>query len=157
VILPAGSDYDFTRYRLQVGTANRRVLATSSSIEVGNFFSGDREELTVNLGLRPRPGVRVNLQNEWNWIQLPEGDFTARVHRLTTDTQFSPWIYLVNNLQYDTDSRSLGWQIRLRWILQPGNDLYLVYTHNWLETDLDDRFTTLDRRGAAKFVYTYRW
>ena len=157
VILPAGNDYDFTRFRAQVGTANRRVVSTSSSVEWGGFFSGEREELTLNLGLRPRPGIRVNLQNEWNRVRLPEGNFNTRLFRVVTDNQFSPWIYLVNNLQYDSVSESLGWQIRLRWILQPGNDLYLVYTHNWLEDALTDRFSTLDRRGAAKFVYTYRW
>jgi hypothetical protein len=28
-------------------------------------------------------------------------------------------------------SANLGWQARLRWILRPGNDLFVVYLHNW--------------------------
>jgi hypothetical protein len=43
--------------------------------------------------------------------------------------------------------------------MKPGNDLYLVYTHNWrnLETDLLDRhFQTLSRGGSVKVNYTYR-
>ena len=124
VILPAGLSYDFMRYRLQVATANRRIVSTSSSIEVGDFFSGDRREVVVNLNLRPRPGVVMYLENEWNRVNLPEGRFTTRLHRVITDIQFSPWIYLVNNVQYDSDSDLLGWQFRLRWIVNPGNDLY---------------------------------
>ncbi len=113
--------------------------------------------MVVNLSVRPRPGVLVNLQSEWNRIDLPEGRFTTRVFRVIADTQFSPWIYLVNNVQFDSVSANIGWQSRLRWILQPGNDLYLVYTQNWHDDAVLDRFVTLERRGAAKFVYTYRF
>ena len=53
----------------------------------------------------------------------------------------------------------LGWQARYRWIVRPGNDVFIVYTHNWVEDPFgpDDRFLTLDRRGAAKVVYTKRF
>jgi hypothetical protein len=54
-------------------------------------------------------------------------------------------------------SDGLGWQFRLRWIVDPGNDLFFVYTHNWLDDDVLDRFVTQDRRASAKVFYTYRW
>jgi hypothetical protein len=67
-------------------------------------------------------------------------------------------MYLVNNIQYDSVSRVLGWQSRFRWILKPGNDIFVVYTHNWLDPlDPRSRFLTLDRRAAAKAVYTKRF
>jgi hypothetical protein len=157
VVLPTGREYTFTRYRFQASTADRRILATRSSVEYGNFFSGDRREVVVNLSVRPRPGVLVNLQSEWNRVDFPEGQFNTRVYRVIADTQFSPWIYLVNNVQFDSVSANMGWQSRLRWILKPGNDLYLVYTQNWHDDAVADRFVTLERRGAAKFVYTYRY
>ena len=149
VILPAFGAYRFARYRVQGGTANRRVVAVNASLEVGSFFSGDRQEATLTLAVRPRPGVVVNLENEWNRIDLAEGRFETRVFRAIADTQFNPWIYLVNNLQYDSVSDSLGWQSRLRWILEPGNDLFLVYTHNWLDDPVLDRFVTGNRHDAA--------
>ena len=34
----------------------------------------------------------------------------------------------------------------------PGNDLYVVYTHNWVNDPLLDRFGTLDRRAASKVL-----
>lgn len=157
VVLPGGQDYTFTRYRLQANTANRRVLSTNSSVEVGHFYSGTRQSLTLSVGVRPHRGVAVNLTSEWNRVDLPEGQFDTRLYRLLADTQFSPWFSLVNNLQYDSVSGSLGGQFWLRWIVSTGNDLYLVYTHNWVESGLDDRFVTQDRRAAGKFVYTYRW
>ena len=157
VVLPFGDEHTFTRYRFQASTADRRILATQSRVEFGNFFSGNRREVVINLSVRPRPGVLVTLENEWNRVNLPEGQFNTRVYRVIADTQFSPWIYLVNNLQFDSVSANIGWQSRLRWILTPGNDLYLVYTQNWHDDAVADRFVTLERRGAAKFVYTYRY
>jgi hypothetical protein len=51
----------------------------------------------------------------------------------------------------------MGWQSRFRWIIRPGNDLYVVYTHNWLEDLTLDRFVSLDRRAASKVLYTQRF
>jgi hypothetical protein len=79
------------------------------------------------------------------------------VHRLIGETQFTPFVTLVNNIQYDTVSRVAGWQSRFRWIMRPGNDLYVVYTHNWLEEPFENRFETLDKRLASKVLYTYRF
>lgn len=157
VVLSEGSDYGFTRYQLELGTANSRVLATSSSFGFGDFFSGTREEAVIGLAVRPFVGMVANLSTEWNRIDLPEGEFETRLYRLTLDNQFNPWIYVVNNIQFDSVSERLGWQIRFRWTIDPGNDLYIVYTQNWLDDIVQDRFLTQDRRGAAKFVYTYRW
>lgn len=157
VLLPEGSEYRFNRYRLDIRTANRRILSTRSSFEIGDFFSGTRREAIVNLGVRPFVGMVANLSSEWNRIELVEGEFQTRVYRLTLDNQFNPWVYVVNNIQYDTVSDRIGWQIRFRWTVEPGNDLYVIYTQNWVDDLIRDRFFTEDRRGAAKFVYTYRW
>jgi hypothetical protein len=159
ITLPAGRHYSFTRYRAAVSTANQRVVALRPSIEWGGFMSGTRREIVFDVGIRPRPGVTINLTNEFNRVALAEGTFSTRLHRAIIDTQFSPFMYLVNNIQYDTVSRVLGWQARFRWIVTPGNDVFIVYTQNLVDDPLEPRtsFRTLDRRGAAKIVYTKRF
>lgn len=162
VVLPGGSEYRFIRYTMQANTANRRVVSLRPRAEWGTFFSGRRTELELGVDLRPMPGVRVNSTYEYNRVRLSEGTFDTRLWRVVADTQFSPFVYVVNNLQYDSVSGILGWQSRLRWIVTPGNDVFVVYTHNW--QDMADRFdprgvrfSTLDRRAAAKVVYTKRF
>ena len=159
ITLPAGRDYTFTRYEASINTANQRLVAVRPRVEWGGFLSGTRREMGFDVGIRPRPGVTINLTNEWNRVVLAEGRFSTRLHRAIIDTQFSPFMYLVNNVQYDSVSRGLGWQSRFRWIVQPGNDVFLIYTHNWIDDRFDpnQRFRTLDRRGAAKLVYTKRF
>jgi len=157
VVLAEGEEYTFARFQVGGQTANRRIVATSVSYEWGGFFSGNRREFTINTNLRPRPGVRVQLEGEWNAVSLAEGSFDTQVYRVISDTQFNPWIFVVNTLQYDSVSDRLGWQARFRWTLTPGNDLFVVYTHNWANEPVLDRFITQDRRAATKLVYTKRF
>jgi hypothetical protein len=159
VVLPIGQTYRFTRYQIGGSTADRRVVSLNSDFSWGDFFSGRRRELTLEVGVRPRRGVAVALEWEHNVLDLAEGSFTTDVYRALANTQFSPWLSLANNIQYDTVSRLLGWQMRFRWIRRPGNDLFFVYTHNWnevLETG-GRHFRTLDNRLATKLVYTLRF
>lgn len=158
IVLPAGTDYRFTRFGLSAHTANKRIVSLQPRLEWGTFYSGERLEASLGMGVRPRPGVTLNLSYEFNDVDLAEGSFQTKLYRLVADTQFSPFMYLVNNVQYDTVSRVLGWQSRFRWILTPGNDIFVVYTQNWLDpSDPAFGFRTLDRRGAAKAVYTKRF
>jgi hypothetical protein len=159
VVLPIGGKYEFTRYQIGGSTADHRIVSVNSDFSWGDFFSGRRREFTMQVTARPRRGVSVSAEAEHNRLDLAEGRFTTAVYRLAANTQFSPWTSLVNNLQYDTVSRLLGWQMRFRWIRRPGSDLYIVYTHNWNETfTLDQRrFSTLDNRLATKVVHTFRF
>lgn len=161
IALPPGS-YDFMRYSIAVNTANRRVVALHPRVEWGTFFNGTRNEYSFGVDVRPRPGLRINTTLEHNEVDLVEGSFETTLVRSILDTQFSPFMYLTNNVQYDSVSAVLGWQARFRWIVRPGNDIFFVYTHNWID-DIDpldphqSRFRTLDRRTAAKAVYTKRF
>ncbi|HQZ40028.1 MAG TPA: hypothetical protein PLH72_13405, partial [Vicinamibacterales bacterium] len=116
----------------------------------------------IDVDIRPRPGLRVNTSYEYNAVDLAQGSFDTKLLRVAVDTQFSPFMYLVNNIQYDSVSRVLGWQSRYRWIVRPGNDVFVVYTHNWVN-DFDSLdagrsgYRTLDRRTAAKVVFTKRF
>ena len=157
ITLPMGREYNWTRYRVQAQTAARRVVAVNQTVEVGGFYSGTRTRIATDLNVRVRPGVIVYTSAEWNRVNLTEGRFETKLFRVIPELQFSPWVSWVNNIQYDTQSTLLGWQSRFRWIVRPGNDLYVVYTHNWVDDPLQDRFNTLDRRAASKVLYTHRF
>jgi hypothetical protein len=157
VTLPAGRHYSFTRYSVQAETSRRRLFSLLPSVEWGDFYSGQRLRLNMSVDIRARAGVLLSLAHEWNRVSLAEGQFYTRLYRFISETQFNPFISLVNNVQYETQSAVLGWQARLRWIIQPGNDLYFVYIHNWQDDPLSRRIYTLDRRATSKISYTHRF
>jgi hypothetical protein len=157
VALPSGTGYNWMRYRFQVTTAARRVVAVNPTYEVGSFYNGTRRRIAADVNVRLRPGVIVYTSGEWNEVKLAQGSFHTRLYRIVPELQFSPWMAWVNNIQYDTQSAVLGWQSRFRWILKPGNDLYIVYTQNWFDDPLQSSISTLDRRFATKLLYTRRF
>jgi hypothetical protein len=156
IVFPLGSEHSWRRYQLSFDSAEHRKVSGRVEYSDGGFWSGNRREVTLDLNLRPRPGLSLELSSEHNDVELPEGAFSTNLYRIDVGTQFSPWMSLANNLQYDTESRVVGWQMRFRWILKPGDDVYFVYTQNWL----DDRLLGLnvvDRRGAMKVLRTWRF
>ena len=86
-------------------------------------------------------------------IELPQGTLETKLLRAIVNTQFNPFMSISNNIQFDSMSRVLGWQFRYRWIVEPGNDLYVVWLHNWQDTGSE--LTTLSRSAAIKAVYTH--
>ena len=47
-------------------------------------------------------------------------------------------------------------QSRFRWILQPGNDLFLVLNRGWLR-EFDGNYSTSFNRESVKLQYTFRF
>ena len=72
------------------------------------------------------------------------------------DYSFSPDVSWSSLVQYDSESRLLGAQSRFRWILKPGNDLFVVVNRGWVRTP-DDRTELAFDRAAAKLQYTFRF
>ena len=161
ILLPKGGDYSFVRYRLTASTADRRVIAIVPTFEWGGFYSGTRRQLSLDVTLRARPGVIIYASAELNKVDLPEMRFTTGCSRLTPDVAVGQWVSLVNTFQYDSVSRVLGWQSRFRWIVRwivtPGDDVYFVYTQNWLSDAVLDRLTVLNRSATTKLLYTRRF
>lgn len=160
IVLPRGGEYRFTRHEVSWTMANRYPVSLEGRLAVGTFFSGRRSEYESTLNVRPRPGVALQFEAQHNSVDLAEGRFDTNLLRVVANTQFSPWLSLVNNVQFDDVTNSVGWQMRFRWIRKPGNDLFVVYTRNWQEmADLDGirRYQPLDSRLATKLVYTMRF
>ena len=169
-ILPG--DYTNWEYSIRGNTAGRRRVSLYGSVSTGGFWAGDRTRYGGRISFRPNPGINISTNIEYNDAHLPTGDFTTSLYELETEWNPSPWVSLTNQLQYDSRSEIIGLFARLRWIIEPGNDLYLVYTHNWRDCSLygagsgcdtldfdpraDPRFMTLSRGGALKLNYTYR-
>ncbi|HSW30223.1 MAG TPA: DUF5916 domain-containing protein [Longimicrobiales bacterium] len=158
-IEPGG--YTTWEMSLSARSAGRRKVSMNGELSRSGFWNGDRDQMQLGLTVRPIPGVNVSGGWEHNEVTLPQGDFTASVYRAGGGWDASPWLSLNGNVQYDDVSDMVGLFTKLRWIVRPGNDIYLVYTHNWerLYSDdmLDRRFASVSRGASLKVNYTYRF
>jgi hypothetical protein len=157
-ILPGG--YTTWEVTLQGRTAGRRPVSFNGELSRGGFWDGTRRRYQAGLTVRPRPGLSLSGNYELNQLSLPRGEFDTNLVRLNGGWDLSPWASVTTSLQYDDVSDIVGLFALMRWIVQPGNEIYLVYTHNWQRLDqdpLDREFVTLSRGGAVKATYTLRW
>jgi hypothetical protein len=153
--------YEYWDYRANLRTAGRRMVGLYGGVSWGGFWNGDRTQMNGRINFRPRPGVSLSTNLERNDVRLPQGSFKAHVYEIEGQWNPSPWVSFTNQLQYDDVSDLVGLFARMRWIVRPGNDVYLVYTHNWQNYGAglfeDPWLRTLSRGASLKLNYTYRF
>jgi hypothetical protein len=156
VVIPQGP-YNFMGYRAEFNSATFRPWTVDVSWRFGQFYSGHYDDATVGFGFKFKGYVSLALNAEFVRGRLPQGNFKANVYQLKADFSFSPDLGLMNYIQYDDVSRTLGANIRFRWQLSPGNEIYLVYTKNWERRwDPVSRFVPLGERGVFKITLSIR-
>jgi hypothetical protein len=158
VVIPAGS-YRFTRYRAEVNTAEKRPWVLDLTLRYGGFYDGDLKQLETTLTLKPSTHVNIRLATELNDVSLPVGSFQTRIFAVGLDYNFSANVTWANLVQYDSESRLLGAQSRFRWIVRPGNDLFVVVNRGWehREFDGDGELIPSFDKGSVKIQYTFRF
>ena len=156
VVIPEGP-YNFTGYRAEFNSATFRPWTVDVSWRFGQFYSGHYDDATVGFGFKFKGYVSLALNAELVRGRMPQGNFKANVYQLKADVSFSPDLGLMSYIQYDDVSRTLGANIRFRWQLSPGNEIYLVYTKNWERSwDPVSRFVPLGERGVFKITLSIR-
>jgi hypothetical protein len=107
------------------------------------------------------PRFTLGFNTNQTFAHLPEGRFTARIFTSNVNFTASPTLAFSNLIQYDNRSSNLGWQSRVRWTLQPGNDLFVAFNQGWIHELDEDRsgrtFRAQDSRLSAKFQYSHRF
>ena len=159
VFLPPG-EYRFTRFRSNAASAARRRLSASMTVGTGSYWSGSAEQVTASLSFKLPPRFIAGVSTNQTFARLPEGNFITRIFTSSIGYTASPRLSFSNLIQYDNRSRNLGWQSRVRWTLQPGNDFFLSFNQGWIQDELENRrmrFRVQDSRVSTKFQYSHRF
>jgi hypothetical protein len=149
--------YWMTRYSTDLRTSEGRPVNVEVRTSYGDFFQGTSWRFNGELKWRVTPLLILGGSYNQTKARLSANEgFTARIAEGNVDFNFSPDMSLFNLIQYDNDSRSLGLQSRFRWIMTPGSDLFLVFSHTW-DKDADDTFQPNIQELTAKVDYTLRF
>ena len=155
VVIPPG-DYAFDAYGIDVTGASIRAIAPRLETRTGEFFGGDIVTVSAGVGWKPNRHLSLQLNFEYNDVQLPYGDFTARLVRVNADYAFNArWSWL-NLVQYDNDSNSAGINSRLRWNPRAGKDLYIVLNHGFDGHGGFSGLRSTQQQLAVKYTQTFR-
>jgi hypothetical protein len=156
VVLPAGA-YSYRSYRLNASTASHRPIVLEAGWNFGGYYSGHVDDVNLGLTLKLKGYATLGLDANLVRGRMPEGSFSENVYQVKADIFLSPELGLMNYVQFDDMSNTLGWNARLRWQITPGNEIYLVYNKNWERVwDPRSRFTPLGNRGVIKITLSIR-
>jgi len=154
VVVPSG-DFDWWSVLASVGTSDHRPLSASASVEVGDFYDGEAREFGVDLEWRPGSRANFELGYELRDIELAGGAFDVHLARFGSVLALSRTLSLTGLVQYDSVSDDASVNARLRWIVEPGNELFVVVDQAWnvLAGEVDPRRTS----ATVKLGWTFRF
>ena len=131
VTLPVGR-YHFTRYRAEFESSPHRPWEAGTTTWFGSFYNGSLLQQSNYLRFTGRSGRwQAGVSTEQNFGKLQHGNFVQRLTQLNFTYAFNPNLSWSNFLQYDTESQNVGNNLRVRWTVKPGNDIFLVWNRGW--------------------------
>ena len=156
VTIPVGA-YAFQDVFVSYSMGAQRRFSGTFSFQHGGFFTGDinaagyrfgRIEITPQLSIEP--GISAN------WIDLPEGTFTATLATSRVTYTLTPRTFFSGLVQYNNGNNSLSTNLRLRWEYQPGSELFVVY-NDQRNTELRGSPLLQNRAFIVKFTRLFRF
>jgi hypothetical protein len=155
VVIPPGS-YGYTRGRIEFGTSSARRFGLGGNYSFGGFYDGTLHQVDLRGVWRPSATFNLSFEGEHNIGSLPQGDFTQTLVGSRVQLNVSTALQISTFWQYDTESRDLGTNTRLRWSFSPLGDVFLVYNHNASDPETGSlQFKSNDLR--VKVQYSFRF
>ena len=171
--IPAGT-YEWIRYYLAATTAQKRIVSTSLVWENGDYYNGTLSTIEALLSFRPSAFLTLEVNGEFNngkvmalpddydpdsdeEYELVEKSFREDLWGLRILLNFSPDLQFSSLTQYDTQSKELGTNNRLRWTYDPFGEIFIVYNHNVIRDKQNDRWQFVSNELPIKIQYTWRF
>ncbi len=170
ICIPAGR-FDWRRVQVGFGMAQSRPVALYLDYSYGGFFGGKLHSIEASAELRLSKhfyGQVDYVENRAHAIadenctalgcSIDTADFVQRLVRLRAQLILTPDVSWDTFVQYDNLSNSIGWNSRLRWILQPGNELVIIWNQSQGANDVEGRDFRFQSVGlTTKLGWTFRF
>ncbi|MFT5733678.1 MAG: hypothetical protein ACJA2W_001772 [Planctomycetota bacterium] len=151
-------DYQETRGVLFAETNDRRLFGLEARYELGDYFGGTIEEMRIEPIYLPNKFLTMGGSFRDVEIDLGgDGTLHTQLYSLRFDVLFDAMTAWKSFIQYDTDSKNLSAQTRVRWILEPGRELFIVGLFGFSKEDTRSAFTSEAQSLAVKFEATFRF
>lgn len=164
--------YTWTRYVVGARLAGKRRISGGITWEFGDYYNGDLSTIEASLALKPSSFLTLELTAERNTgkaLALPEDvdeedveelvskDFTEELVGARLLLNFSSDLQISSLTQYDTESKELGTNTRLRWTFNPLGDIFIVYNHNMVRLSDEKRWEFVSNEFPLKIQYALRF
>jgi hypothetical protein len=154
----AAGSYWMNRGVVSYSSPSKKPVQYSASYNFGDFYNGSSHSVDATIQWRKNEHLSTLFEVQQYWVQLSQRNFQTRLLMYKLAYNFSPLMTLSTFLQYDTDSRNVGVQSRLRWVLRPGTDVFFVVNHAWQDGAVQvNRWDSYATSVRLKFQHTFRF
>ncbi|NOR14462.1 MAG: hypothetical protein GQ544_02030, partial [Candidatus Aminicenantes bacterium] len=153
VYIEAG-EYNWIRYRLELQSASKRKVSAKISWWFGSWYDGKMDQIQVAANWRPSHHVNLAIEGERDLVRVVSGNDDIQLVRARMDFFITPSFQLLNYVQYDNQTESLGLNCRLRWTYRSLFDVFVVYNRNWF--DMENRWMADLNQFLIKIQYSWR-
>jgi hypothetical protein len=150
--LSTGSEHNWNSTGFEFASRPQRTLTYSLAGRYGGYYAdGTRLFLSWDIGYRIQPYVSLLLSSSYNDIRLPDpwGRNTFWLVGPRLDITFTNKIFWTTFLQYNEQQNNVNLNTRFQWRYRPASDLFIVYTDNYLPSDMSVKNHSL----VIKFTY----
>ena len=151
----AVGEYRQVEFELEWASSAKRPFFMEMEIEYGDYYAGRALKVESELVYRPNRFGQLELGSDLTDANMPVGNFEAWTGylgiRLTPTTQLS-----FNSVtQYDNLSKRMGLNNRIRYIVRPGSDLFVVFNKGYDREQ--GRFRSFRTESIAKLGWTFQF
>jgi len=153
VTIPPGK-YHYDEGGIRIESGRSRDLRVRLLVGGGSFYDGWRFTLIPLVTWRPSQHWLFEASYQYNDIALGAGSFHTHLARLQVSIQFTADISWTTLAQWDNQSNDLGINSRLRWIIEDGRELFLVFNQ---DLDTEDGVRVLRTEPILKLFWSFRF
>ncbi len=148
------ANYTYDNVAISYASDQRKPINYEASITVGEYFNGTRFNGKLDLNYRWQPWGTFGLSYNYNSIKMPHIKEAVDISLIgaSAELSFTQAIFFTTFFQYNTQADNFNINSRLQWRYRPLSDLYLVYSENYLASDLGVK----NRALVLKFIYWFQ-
>lgn len=154
VNIPSGR-LDWARWGIKGGTSAKRAVFTGLGASLGDYYDGEAFIAGGDLTWRPSMHGEIRLGSHWTDAQLAGGDFDSLTTTVTVRINPGTKLSFNSLVQYDNQSEGLGLNNRIRYILKPGRDFFLVFNKGY--NRIGSRFQSFKTEAITKVGWTLQF
>ena len=154
--IPAGV-YDFADLQLEYSGPTGAKLRTNVDFRAGTYFDGKRQQIIVTPTWNASPHLELGAEYQLTRLQFPIRDERENIQllrfriRTALDARMSANAFV----QYNSTTQRADLNLRLRYQVAEGTDLWLVYNEG-MDTDrLGDEARLMSRALIVKYSRTF--
>jgi hypothetical protein len=128
--VPAGG-YDYSTAGVAFQAGQQRRLNGRVSFDRGTLYNGTKTTIGLSAGRATlSPQLSIEPTFSVNDVDLPQGAFVTTLVGSRVTYTMTPLMFTSALLQYNSETRSVSANVRLRWEYRPGSELFVVFNED---------------------------